>query len=156
MRVIAIDPGYGRCGVAIMEKESGRENVLYSACIETPSSDSFGERLQTVVEECERLMKTHAPGALALEQLYFNTNQKTVMHVAEVRGALIYIAGQNGLKVFEYTPGQVKAATTGWGKADKKAVAQMIRTLLKIEKTIHHDDEYDALAIGITHLACAR
>jgi len=93
---------------------------------------------------------------MALEKLFFAKNQKTAMHVAEVRGALLQLAGANGLPVVEYSPGEVKSAAAGSGRADKQAVAKMIHALMKIEKKIRHDDEYDAIAIGITHLARAR
>lgn len=187
MRVLAIDPGYGRCGVAILEKENGpstpfdpstelrvvprnsrddkaqgksfgvnKERVIYSACIETSAKNPFAERLAHIAEECTRLVKKHKPGALALERLFFNSNQKTAFQVAEVRGAIIHVATRAKLPVFEYTPGQIKSATTGNGRADKKSMATMIHALVKIEKEITHDDEYDAIAVGITHLACAR
>lgn len=156
MRVLAIDPGYGRCGVAIVEKNFGKEILLYSTCIETSAKSNFPERLAIIVDTCVRLMKKHAPDCVALEKLFFTKNQKTAMHVAEVRGALISAASNAGLKVFEYTPGEVKSAAAGSGGADKKAVATMLRALVKIEKQIEHDDEYDAIAIAITHLARAR
>ncbi|OGG52403.1 crossover junction endodeoxyribonuclease RuvC [Candidatus Kaiserbacteria bacterium RIFCSPHIGHO2_01_FULL_53_29] len=164
MRVLAIDPGYGRCGVAVVEKNggsstslrAGKEILLYSACIKTPASMDFPERLAIVADECARLIKTHEPDCLAMEKLYFSTNQKTAMRVAEVRGALLSTANNAGLKVFEYTPGEVKSAAAGSGSADKKAVAQMLRALVKIEKKIEHDDEYDAIAIAVTHLARVR
>jgi len=156
MRVIAIDPGYGRCGVAIVEKNDGKEQWIYSDCIETKAADGFVERLAQVVAECEQLIQKHKPDALAMERLFFNSNQKTVMQVAEVRGAILNAAAVAGIPSFEYTPGQVKSATTGYGKADKKQVTSMLHMLLKIDKTIRHDDEYDAIAIGITHLAHAR
>lgn len=156
MRVIAIDPGYGRCGVAIVEKQSGKESWIYSDCIETRSKDGFVERLAQIVAECERLMKEHQPDALAMERLFFNNNQKTVMQVAEVRGAILNAAAVAGIPTFEYTPGQVKSATTGSGNADKKQITSMLHMLLRINKTIKYDDEYDAIAVGITHLAHAR
>jgi crossover junction endodeoxyribonuclease RuvC len=153
MKVLGIDPGYGRCGVAIVEKEAGHEHVIYSSCIETSADLPFPKRLAHVADGCTILIRQHAPEAVALEKLYFNANQKTAMQVAEVRGAVLYVAECAGLAIFEYTPSQVKSATTGWGKSDKAAVAQMLRTLLHIEKNIQHDDEYDAIAVGITHLA---
>ena len=160
MKVLAIDPGYGRCGVAVVEKDpstalgaSGREVLLYSACIETSAKTDFPVRLAQVAKECTRLMKMHAPDAVAMEKLYFSANQKTAMRVAEVRGALINAASGAGLEVFEYTPGEVKSAAAGYGSADKKAVARMLHALMKIEKKIEHDDEYDAIAIAVTHLA---
>lgn len=156
MRVLAIDPGYGRCGVAIVEKFNGKEILVYSACIETPAGREFSERLAAVADECARLLERYEPDALALERLYITKNQKTAMHVAEVRGALIAVAARAGVPVFEYTPSEVKAAAAGSGRADKKAIIKMLHALVKIRKEIKHDDEYDAIAIGVTHLARAR
>lgn len=154
MRVLAIDPGYGRCGVALVEK-TDREQLIYSDCIETSPGASFPMRLASVVDEVARLIKKHAPSALAMESLFVTKNQKTAMHVAEVRGAIIYVAESAGIPVCEYTPGQVKSAL-GYGKADKQQIIKMIHALIRIEKTIALDDEYDAIAVGITHLAHAR
>ena len=156
MKVLAIDPGYGRCGVAIVEKINGKEKLVYSACIETSAEAEFPDRLAHVAHECGLLMEKFAPDCVALERLFMSKNQKTAMRVAEVRGAIITIAAQFALPVSEYTPGQVKSAAAGWGGADKKAVATMLHALIQIEKSIKHDDEYDAIAIGVTHLAHTR
>jgi crossover junction endodeoxyribonuclease RuvC len=156
MRVLAIDPGYGRCGVAVVERGTLGERLLHSECIETSAKTAFPERLRAVTAVISRLLVHHEPDAVALEKLYFQKNQKTAMRVAEVRGALIETAARFGVEVCEYTPGQVKSAAAGSGCADKQAVAVMVRALLKIDKQIQHDDEYDAIAIGITHLAYAR
>lgn len=156
MRIIAIDPGYGRCGVALLEKNNGKESLIYSDCIETSAEKPFIERLAEVVHACNTLIAVHKPEALVLEKLFFNSNQKTAMHVAEVRGALLQVANAAGIPSFEYTPGQIKSATTGFGKADKKQITTMLHMLLKIEKIPRHDDEYDAIAVGITHLAHTR
>lgn len=155
-RVIAIDPGYDRCGVAILERVAGKDVLFYSACIMTDKKQPFAQRLAVVGIEIARLISKHKPRALSMEHLYFTNNQKTAMHVAEVRGALIYIAATAGLPVFEYTPPQVKVAVTGSGRADKRQMMSIIPRLIKIEKTIQHDDEYDAIALGITHLATHR
>jgi crossover junction endodeoxyribonuclease RuvC len=156
MRVLAIDPGYGRCGVAVLEKENGKEKYIYSDCIETSAEAAFEERLHTVASEVTRLIEKHKPNSVAMEKLFFNSNQKTAMRVAEVRGAILLSAASAGITVTEYTPGQIKSATAGHGKADKKQITQMIHLLLKIDKPIKLDDEYDAIAVGITHLAHAR
>lgn len=155
MKVLAIDPGFGRCGVALLEREGGKDRLIYSNCIETSSELLFEERLAVVAEECGRLMREHAPETVALEKLFFSKNRTTAMKVAEVRGAILALAGAFSIEVAEYGPGEVKSATTGYGAADKKQVMQMVRALVKIEHAIRHDDEYDAIAIGITHLACA-
>lgn len=156
MKVLGIDPGYGRCGVAVVEKNGGKEVLIYSDCVETSANDEFGDRLAAVADACARLLQAHKPDALAMEKLYFQKNQKTAMHVAEVRGALLNVAAGAGVAVSEYTPGQVKSAVAGFGGADKKAIAQMLHALVKIEKSIKYDDEYDAIAIAVTHLAHAR
>lgn len=155
MRVLAIDPGFGRCGIAIVEKKSSKETLVYSACIETSAKLPFPERLATVVAECERVLIEVKPQCVAIEKLYFSTNQKTAMQVAEVRGALISMATRHKLPVAEYTPMQVKSAL-GYGKADKKQIAKLVHLLVKIDKKITHDDEYDAIAVGLTHLARSR
>ncbi|MFA7309868.1 MAG: crossover junction endodeoxyribonuclease RuvC [Candidatus Paceibacterota bacterium] len=156
-KVLAIDPGYGRCGVAVVEKRvGGKEVLLYSDCIETSASSEFADRLNVVAQECRRLIVMHTPDCVALEKLYFSNNQKTAMRVAEVRGAILAIAGGAGVQVFEYTPGEIKSAAAGSGSADKKQVIKMLHALVKIDKVIRLDDEYDAIAIGITHLASAR
>lgn len=156
MKVLGIDPGFGRCGVAVVEKENGRERVLYSSCIETSATQVFPKRLAHVADGCAMLIETYAPDAIALERLYFNSNQKTAMQVAEARGAVLYIAARAGIPTFEYTPAQIKSAVTGWGKSDKQAVARMLHALLLLTTQKRHDDEYDAIAIGLTHLAHIR
>lgn len=156
MKVLAIDPGYGRCGIAVLGYENGKEILLFSDCVETSSQDEFAERLAAVTEAAARAIGEYGPDALALEKLFFQKNQKTAMRVAEVRGALIETATRMDIPVYEYAPGQVKSAVTGSGNADKKAVAMMVRALVRITKNIKHDDEYDAIAIGVTHLAHTR
>src|SRR6185503_19526843 len=108
-----------------------------------------------VVSACQRVIEKEKPEQVSIEKLYFATNQKTAMQVAEVRGALIALAAQNHLPVSEYTPMQVKAAL-GYGRADKKQIAKMLHMLVKIDKPIKHDDEYDAIAVGVAHLAHSR
>jgi len=90
---------------------------------------------------------------MAIENLFFNSNQKTALKVSEARGIIMYQALSGGLKVFEYTPLQIKIAITGYGRGDKKQVTDMLHHLIKIDKKIKYDDEYDAIAVGLTHLA---
>ncbi len=156
MRVLAIDPGYGRCGFAVVERSGSKDVLIYSDCVETSAKDDFAERLANVTAECARLIETHEPGAFAIEKLFFNANQKTAMRVAEVRGALIQCATERGVPVFEYSPAQIKSAVASSGRADKQQVAAMLHLLVKIEKPIRLDDEYDAIAVGVTHLALLR
>jgi len=156
MRILGIDPGYGRCGIAVLEKINGKEILIFSQCVETSTSLSFPERVGEVLAACTKAINDHAPAQMAIEKLFFAKNQKTAMQVAEVRGALMALATQHGLPVSEYTPMQVKSAAAGYGGADKKQVIKMLHALVKIDKKIEHDDEYDAIAIGVTHLAHMR
>lgn len=156
MKVLGIDPGYGRCGVAVVERLDGKEHLVFSDCIETSSKDPFEERLAAIIATCDRLMGTHRPDAVALEKLYFGTNKTTAMRVSEVRGALIATATARDIPSHEYAPAQIKSATSGFGRADKRQVAMTVRMLLSITKEIRLDDEYDAIAVALTHLAHSR
>ena len=154
MKILAIDPGFERVGVAVIERDSKQKDILvYSDCFKTSAKIPFHKRLTFIGEEMERLIKKYKPEALAIEKLYFTNNQKTVMGVSEARGVIIYSASHNNLEIFEYTPPQIKIAVTGYGKADKKMVINMVFKLIKIEKSTSSDDELDAIAIGITCLA---
>lgn len=156
MRIIGIDPGYERLGIAIIEKGTGKETLVHSECFQTDASLPFHERLHKVGKRIEALIAEHSPEHLALENIFFNSNQKTAMDVAAVRGVLLYIGNSLGLKTFEYTPPQIKSAVGGSGRADKKAVASMIHNLIDINKKIRLDDEYDAIAVALTHSAIHR
>ncbi|MBI5400939.1 MAG: crossover junction endodeoxyribonuclease RuvC [Candidatus Yonathbacteria bacterium] len=155
MRIIAIDPGYERLGIAVLEKGK-KETLLFSECFKTKSSLPFVERLELVGREVARIIEEFSPEALAIENLFIETNQKTAMRVAEVRGAILYQARLLGLEVCEYTPLQIKVATTGYGKATKEQVMAMVRRLVSEAESIKQDDEMDAIAIGLTHFACYR
>ena len=158
MRILGIDPGFERLGVAILEKNKGdkKERVLFSECFKTSAKLEFPERLFLIGKEIKKIIKKFQPEILAIETLFFTSNQKTVMGVSEARGVIMYQALLNQIPVFEYTPLQIKIAVTGYGRGDKKQVTEMVTRLIKIEKEIKHDDEYDAIAVGLTHLASHR
>lgn len=157
MRIISIDPGFERIGIAIIEKNTNeKEKLIFSECFKTSPKLGLPERIKNIGEEIELLIKKHKPSALAIEKLYFSTNQKTVMGVAEARGVIIYCGTKNNLKIFEYTPPQIKIAVTGYGKASKDMVMNMVPRLIKIEKDIKSDDELDAIGIGLTCFACEK
>lgn len=157
MRILAVDPGYDRLGLAVVESRAGAPpSLLYSSCITTEKSAPFPDRLEHLCADVEKFIGTFSPNAFALELLYFNKNQKTAMRVAEVRGALIALAKSRGLSVHEYTPPQVKISVTGYGKSDKKAVAAMVQRLLPLKKGPRLDDEYDAIAVALTCAARER
>ncbi len=156
MRILSIDPGFGRCGVAVLDGTSSTARLLYSSCIETAANTEFTKRLAQVAEAVTELIKEYNPECLVLEELFFSNNAKTVFHVAEIRGMLIYLAVTNSIPIVEYNPLTVKIALTGFGKASKEQVIKMVPKLIKLEKIPKYDDEYDAIALGITALAQSR
>ena len=153
MIILGIDPGYERLGIAILEKTGNKESLVYSDCFKTSAEETHAERLNQIGAEVEKIIKKFKPEALAIETLFFETNAKTAMKVAEARGTVIYVAKKNNLLVREFSPIQIKVAVTGYGKSDKKQMAFMLDRLIKIDKKIKHDDEYDAIAAGLTAFA---
>ncbi|MEL6803723.1 MAG: crossover junction endodeoxyribonuclease RuvC [Bacteroidota bacterium] len=153
MRVLAVDPGYDRAGVAVLERASTGERLIYSACIETDKSESLPERLHKLGTEFSHLLQTHEPDCVGIETLFFNKNVKTAVAVAQARGVLIYLAMTAGCTVYEFGPQEIKVAVTGYGKSDKAAVINMVQRLIPTAPLDALDDEYDAIAVGITCLA---
>lgn len=153
MRVIAIDPGYDRLGIAIMEKIDGKEVLLHSECVETKKEDPITSRLHTLGKRVELLLAEYKPTAVGIETIFFNKNQKTAIGVAQARGIIIYLALKAKCTVYEFGPQEIKVAVTGYGKSDKKAVMDMIKRLVANVPEGALDDEYDAIAVGITCLA---
>lgn len=156
MRIIAIDPGYDRLGAAILEKRGGKESLVFSCCITTDKKFPHEQRLLRIGAELAALIKQYEPEAMALEKLFLATNRKTAMLVAEARGVCLYEAARAGIAASEYTPLQIKIAVTGYGKSDKRQVTAMVKRLVKLADKKRLDDEYDAIAVGLTHLATAR
>lgn len=156
MKIIGIDPGYDRCGIAIVERTQQGEQLLFSDCIVTDRKATFPERLVQVCNAFIAATQTHTPNACALEKVYFTTNQKTAMQVAEVRGALLYLSQVARLTIVEYTPNEIKVAIAGDGRADKKQVIFMVPRLVCVKKEITYDDEYDAIAVALTASASLR
>lgn len=154
-RVLAVDPGIDRVGIAVLEKSEGKEVLLFSECFKTSSKDKQGQRLLDIGLRVAEVIAEWRPESLAIETLFFNQNVTSAIKVAEARGVIIYEAKRGKLLVFEYSPQAVKIAVTGHGRADKKQVAVMVSRLLNLplNKGRKLDDELDAIALGITHLA---
>ena len=153
MKVLAIDPGYDRLGVAIIERTNQKEVLLYSECVMTEKSDSLAKRLLVIGDTVSKLIETHSPDTVAIETLFFNKNVKTAIGVAQARGIILYLAQKAGCTVYEFGPQEIKVAVTGYGKSDKSAVIDMVKRLVVNAPADAHDDEYDAIAVGITALA---
>jgi len=154
MKVLSLDPGYDRCGIALLETGTDAKTTLITShTITTDKQLDFADRLLFVVEEMRRWIHEHKPDACALETLYVTRNQKTAMRVAEVRGALLLTARESQVPIYEYGPGEVKVAVTGDGRATKDQVMFMVPRLIEVNHPVKYDDEYDAIAVGLT--ACA-
>ena len=155
MRVLGIDPGFGRVGFGIIDYVNGKEVYVYSECFETSPKDAFVHRLAAVGKKTKEICSTWKPDTIAIETLFFEKNQKTAMHVAEARGVIVYESSQMA-HVAEYTPLQIKMALTGYGKATKDQVTFMVEKIISLPLGVRLDDELDALAIAITHGAFYR
>ena len=151
MIILGIDPGYAIVGFGVIKYEANRFSVIDYGAITTPAGMPFVERLDIIYKELNELFKKSKPEAMAIEQLFYNTNAKTVIDVAQARGVTVLAAYQNNAEIFEYTPLQVKQSVVGYGRAEKKQVQEMIRVILNLEKVPKPDDTADALAMAICH-----
>lgn len=149
--VLAIDPGFDRVGIAVLEKD----NLLFSQCIETDRRLPHAKRLLEIGESVRATIEKWRPKVLAIEELFFNKNITNALKVSEARGVIIYEAVKADLEIHEYGPQAIKIAVTGYGKADKIQVEMMVKKLIKVpeQDAKKLDDELDAIAVGITHLA---
>lgn len=152
--VLGIDPGYGRLGISVIEKRRAeKEALLFSTCIETDKGDDIYDRFKDIGKEVSCVLDKYKPEEMAMESLFIAKNQKTAMRVAEVRGIIIYEAVKRNIAVHEYSPLQIKSAITGDGASDKMRMIKMIGLLIDIKNKDALDDEYDAIAVALTHLS---
>ena len=151
MIVLGIDPGYAIVGCGVVEYKSNHFKVLEYGAITTEAHTPFNERIEKIFDEDYALIQKYRPDAMAIEKLFFNTNQKTAIDVAQARGALVLAAQKCRVPIFEYTPLQVKQSVVGYGRAEKKQVQEMTRVMLNLEKIPKPDDAADALAMAICH-----
>ncbi|MDB5237070.1 MAG: ruvC [Parcubacteria group bacterium] len=151
-RVLGIDPGYDRLGLAVLEGDASKPTHIWSDCVIPPKGEKE-ERLAAVYAAVADAIREHAPDALVIETLFFSTNVKTAFGVAEARGAVLAAAGAAHILVREYAPQQVKLAVTGYGASDKAAIARMIPHLIALPPKKRLDDELDAIALAIAGLA---
>jgi crossover junction endodeoxyribonuclease RuvC len=151
MRILGIDPGIGRTGWGIVDVHGPKFTAIDYGCIETPKEHSIGERLEALYAKVISIIEECKPEALGIEELFFNTNVSTALIVGQARGVVFLAATQHKLPIGVYTPLQVKMAVTGYGRAEKNQVGQMVKTLLHLSSIPKPDDTADALAIALTH-----
>lgn len=155
MVVFGIDPGYAIVGWGAISLKANTYKALGYGSVETQAHTDFNQRLEYIYDELYSILNRCRPDALAIERLYFQTNQKTAIKVAQARGVTLLAAQKLKIPIFEYTPLQVKTAVTGYGKAKKPQVMEMTRRLLKLDEVPRPDDTADALAIAICHAQAA-
>jgi crossover junction endodeoxyribonuclease RuvC len=151
VRVLGVDPGLGRTGVALVEGRAGALHLVHSGCIETPASETDGVRLLLLSRDLAQLAGSLEPDVAAVERLYFSTNRQTAMRVSEARGVILCTLTGAGLAIAEYTPNEVKESIAGYGAASKRQVVRMCATLLSVAAIAGPDDAADACAAAICH-----
>ncbi len=151
MRILGIDPGYATIGYGIVEYDNFRFKTIAYGAITTPADKVFFDRLCDIYEDMTTLIEKYNPDCLAIERLYFNTNTTTAIDVAQARGVILLAARKSEISISEYTPLQVKQSITGYGRAEKHQVMEMVKNLLQLKSVPKPDDTADALALAICH-----
>ncbi|MEJ0072544.1 MAG: crossover junction endodeoxyribonuclease RuvC [Candidatus Saccharibacteria bacterium] len=155
MRILGIDPGTGILGFGIIEASKGKFQLVDGGVIRTPVKEDDAVRLLTIYEELTDIITNTNPTIMSVEKLFFARNVTTAMTVAQARGVVLLCGKQAGMEIYEYTPMQIKLAITGYGKADKKQMQEMVRVILGLESIPKPDDAADAIAAAITHAQSA-
>ena len=156
MRIIGVDPGTGILGFGIIETSKGTAQLVDAGVIRTPVHEDDAVRLQTIYDELSDIIAAAKPDTMSVEKLFFARNVTTAITVAQARGVVLLCGKQAGLALYEYTPLQIKMALTGYGRADKKQVQEMVRVVLQLKEVPKPDDCADALAAALTHAQTMR
>ena len=156
MRILGIDPGTGILGFGIIEVAKGKFQLVDGGVIRTPVKEDDAVRLLTIYEELTDIIANTKPEVMSVEKLFFARNVTTAMTVAQARGVVLLTGKQAGMPIYEYTPMQIKQAITGYGKADKKQMQEMVRVILGLDTIPKPDDAADAIAAALTHAQTLR
>ncbi len=151
MKILGIDPGFAIVGYGIVNHDGNRFKPIEYGAVTTEAGEDMFVRFKKIYDDLSLIMEKHKPDAMAIEELFFNSNQKTAINVAQARGIILLAAMNLNIPIYEYTPLQVKQAVVGYGRADKGQVQQMVKSLLNLEKIPKPDDTADALAIAVCH-----
>ena len=154
MIILGIDPGIATVGYGVISYDRSKMQFIDCGIISTPAGIAVEKRLQMVYDGISTLIAAHRPDCVSIEELFFNTNQKTAVNVCQARGVILLAAEKGGVPIFEYTPLQTKTAVVGYGRAEKKQVMEMTKIILKLDKVPRPDDAADALALAICHAYC--
>ncbi len=153
---MGIDPGLATTGWGIVSRVGQHVQLVAYGTILTKSDAPLEKRLLVISQDMKILLRKYRPGSVAVEQLFFNTNAKTALIVGHARGVVILAATEGKFPFFSYTPLQVKMAVTGFGRADKRQMQEMVKKTLKLDVVPKPDDAADALAIALTHVFTVR
>jgi crossover junction endodeoxyribonuclease RuvC len=159
MRVLGIDPGTGILGFGVVDVAHGTAKpftMVDAGVVRTPPHTPHDERLEDIFNSLTEIIEQTKPDACSVEKLFFTRNITTAMSVAEARGVVLLVAKQHNVPIYEYTPPQIKQTLTGYGKADKKQMQEMVRLQLGLKEVPKPDDCADALAAAITHALMSR
>jgi crossover junction endodeoxyribonuclease RuvC len=156
VRILGIDPGTGILGFGVIDVANGKTQLVDAGVIRTPVKEDDAVRLLTIYEELTDIIVQTKPTEMSVEKLFFARNVTTAMTVAQARGVVLLCGMQAGLAIHEYTPMQIKQALTGYGKAEKKQIQEMVRVILQLKTVPKPDDAADALAAAITHSMTVR
>lgn len=156
MRIIGIDPGTGILGFGVIEVIKGKMKLVDAGVVTTPPHTPLNIRLEDIFDSLTEIIADTKPEFMSIEKLFFAQNTTTAMSVSHARGVAMLVGRKSGLKIAEYTPLQIKQTVTGYGKADKKQVQEMVRIQLGLAKIPKPDDCADALATAITHSLMTR
>ena len=151
MKILGIDPGMAIVGYSILEFDGKNIGLLHSGSIQTEKGQRESARLLEIFHDMQSIVEKYKPDVCAIEKLFFLRNTTTVMPVAHARGVILTVLEQYGVKIYEYTPMEVKQVLTGYGRADKKEVEQMVKLSLGVDKLPKLDDTVDSIAIAITY-----
>lgn len=151
MIILGIDPGYAIVGYGVVNSDGIRFRPMEYGAVTTKAKTEFSDRLKRIFSGITAIIDQYHPDAMSIEKLYFNTNTTTAIDVAQARGVIVLAATLKGVPIFEYTPLQVKQSVTGYGRAEKKQVMEMVKQMLHLNEVPHPDDTADALALAICH-----
>jgi crossover junction endodeoxyribonuclease RuvC len=152
MKILGIDPGYGRVGWSVIEGNHSKQTLVDVGCLETDPKQNIIGRFEVVHEFMKELLEEFRPDAVAVEELYFSKNVKTAIDVAQARGVILLSIIQAGVPCFNYNPMEIKTTVAGYGKASKQQVQTMVKAQLKLKVVPKPDDAADACAVALTHM----
>ena len=151
LRILGVDPGYAIVGYGVVEYDGMRFKTVGYGAVTTDAGTPFPKRLEAIYDDVTTVIEKYKPECMAIERLYFNTNTTTAIDVAQARGVILLAAQKKGIEIFEYTPLQVKQSITGYGRAEKHQVMEMVKSLLSLSEVPKPDDTADALALTVCH-----